>query len=202
MGRPVTITLGALAQLARFHREGVEGAMDELAYLLEDADARAEICATLGTESVPSEPNAFVAFFNERVKLRRRDKRDIARTEAHDIGRELGMRARPTANGFDLDPRTFVRVVDAGGYEDLVFIRGGDDVRVIQRVRLTAILRELRTTTVERVSVDFARGLTIAYRGRISRGCMLLRLKAQSSGDSWIHVCLEEVLAPYLAVGT
>ena len=202
MGRPVTLTLGALAQLARFHREGVEGATDELTRLLRDADARAEICATLGTDTTPNEPNAFVAFFNERVKLRRRDKRGIARTEAYDIGRELGMRARPRAGGFDLDPRTLVRVVDAGGYEDLVFICGSDEVRVIRRARLTAVLRELRTTTVERVSVDFARGLAITYRGRISRGCMLLRLKAQSSGESWVHVLLEDGFAPYLAVST
>jgi hypothetical protein len=82
-----------------------------------------------------------------------------------------------------------------------VFLRGGDDVSAIRGARLVTILRELRTTTVERVRIDFAHVLTITYRGRISRECMLVRLKAQSSGDSWVHVHLEDAFAPYLAVG-
>lgn len=201
MGGPV-ITLGALARLARFHREGVEGATDELARLLEDADRYADVCAALYTGSVPREPNAFVAFLDKHVKSRRRDKRDIARTEAYNLARELSMRARPTAGGFELDPRTFVRVVEAGGYQDLVFIHGSDAVGAIRRSWLVAILRELRTTTFERVSVDFARGLSLGYRGRISRGCMLLRLQKRSNGDSWVHVHLEDAFQPYQAVGT
>lgn len=202
MGGPVAITLGALARLARFHRDGVDGATAELARLLEDADRCAEVCAALYTASVPREPKAFVAFLDRHVKNRRRDKRDIARTEAYDLARELSMRARPTASGFELDPRTFVRVVEAGGYQDLVFIRGSDDVGALRRSWLLAILRELRTTTFERVSVDFARGLSLGYRGRISRGSMLLRLKAQSRGVSEVRVLLEDKFLPYVAVAT
>lgn len=187
-----TVTLGSLTQLARFVCEGIDGAADDLRGLLEDPQTFAVICETLGTSTAPRDSATFVAFLEQHVKGRRREKRDVSRTEAYTIGRELGMRARPTLDGFELDPRTFDRLVAAGGYQEVVFVRGADDVGAVRRTWLAAIMRELRTTTIERVNVDFWHGLSIVYRGRRSRGRLLLRLRAQSSGDSWVHVHLDD----------
>ncbi len=193
MGRAMTtITLGSLTQLSRFLCEGLEGAADELRGLLEAPHTYAVICETLGTNAAPRDPAVFVAFLEQQVKGRRREKRDVSRTEAYAIGRELGMGARPTLAGFEFDPRIVDRLVAAGGYQDIVFVRGAHDVGCVRRTWLSAIMRELRTTTVERVGVDFGHGLSIVYRGRCSRGRLLLRLQAQSSGDSWVHVHLDD----------
>jgi hypothetical protein len=187
-----TITLGSLMKLARFVCEGIDGAADDLRGLLEDPEAYALVCETLSTSTAPRDAASFVAFLERRVKARRRDKRDVSRTEAYAIGRELGMRARPTLDGFELDTRTFDRLIAAGGYQEVVFVRGTNDVGCVRRTWLAAIMRELRTTTIERVSVDFGHGLSIVYRGRCSRGRLLLRLQGQSSGDSWVHVHLDD----------